>query len=328
MIPIPKAGADMVALRRYLMEVGVDFQTPTNEWEVIRYRRNGSCGIVYRNAKGRITLTGDAEKMWHALKSGRPATDPLPEQNAPRRRVQLYTDASSYHETKAGSWAAVLVLPDDAEHEAHGPLKGDIKSSTSAEARAVANGLHHFIRLGLILARDHVTVICDNQAVAKRVTAKGKSKSPDVQEALDLIHKLQSGAGIKIVGEWIRGHQPESAIRADPRVRFNRRCDELCGQHSKALHRERSPSRATRTHEARTIGVSGFIAAAPEIACDTHQRKAPDPNRRAEGLSQLLVADASGEAATPLTEPPLHSQDTRAHTDLADAGSGVFGDAT
>jgi ribonuclease HI len=239
-----------VDFRRYLMEAGVAFVPVTNEYEVIRYRRNGQCGIVYRNAKGRITLTGDAEVMWRALTDGHPPTEPLPEQNAPRRRVQLFTDASNYHATKAGAWAAILVLPDDSAHEAHGQLRGDIGSSTSAEARAVANGLHHFLRLGLIRPRDVITVVCDNRAVCDRLGTQKRSKQPEVQQALAAIHKLASSHALKIAGDWVKGHQAAHASRADPRVTFNRRCDALCSAHGKALNRERcAPSRARVTRE-------------------------------------------------------------------------------
>jgi ribonuclease HI len=164
--------------------------------------------------------------------------------------VQLYTDASSYHATKAGAWAAILVLPTGEHHEAHDRLRGDITSSTSAEARAVANGLHHFIARGLIKNSDHVTVVCDNKAVVTRIGNGKKSKGAEVQEALAAIHRLASGYALKLSGEWVKGHQPAYAEAEDPRVTFNRRCDKLCTTHGKSLNRERcDTSRVARTHE-------------------------------------------------------------------------------
>jgi ribonuclease HI len=225
--------------RQFLTEQGAQPEPATNEWELIRYRREGKSGVVYRNAKGRVSLVGDAAAMWELFTKGGPEVHRhTPGQ--PRRRVQLYTDASSYHATKAGAWAAILVLPDGSTHEAHGPLKGDIRSSTSAEARAVCNGLHHFIVAKLIVERDRVDVICDNRAVVDRIAAGTRSKRADVQEALGRIRGLAGRYQLKLTAEWIKGHQPAKAVALDPRVEFNRRADVLCGAHGKALHAERA----------------------------------------------------------------------------------------
>ena len=69
----------------------------------------------------------------------------------------------------------------EATHFKTGELKGEINSSTSAEARAVANGLHHFIKEGLIPPASCVRITCDNQAVVKKLHfGKVSSKSHQV----------------------------------------------------------------------------------------------------------------------------------------------------
>lgn len=230
--------------RSALIGAGAEFLDPTNEWEVLRYRLAGKTGIVYRNAKGRATPSGGAGTHYHNLIAGRPLEMAAGEAKRikravgdHRRTLTLYTDASSYHTTGAASWAAILVCLDGSEHEAHGPLKGEIGSSTAAEARAVANALHHFTREGLITG--DVRVILDNQAVVDKLRSGSlKTKSPQFREALEHIQRIARGRFI-VLADWVKGHQPKKAAKSDPRVAFNHRCDALAKAHSRSLHEER-----------------------------------------------------------------------------------------
>lgn len=152
------------------------------------------------------------------------------------RTLILYTDASYRAATNSGAWAAILTGPNVKHTEISGPLKGEIGSSTSAEARAVANGLHHFIREKMIRPGDAVTIILDNRAVVDRLTGVSRrSRSPSTTQAITAIWELANKCNLTIKAEWVRGHAPLTV----PHAAHNRRCDKLCGQHSRKLHRER-----------------------------------------------------------------------------------------
>lgn len=227
----------LAELRAELEEAKALFLDPTNEWEVIRYRLLGQIGIVYRNAKGRVKLNSVAGGHYHGLLEGKPIGGSKPVPASFGKPLTLYTDASAYVGTGAGAWGAILVDATGQEHEASGPLKGEITSSTAAEARAVANALHHFMRAGLI--QGDVRIICDNEAVVSKLrTGLAKTKSEQVREALTHIRKLSRGR-FNVFADWIKAHQPLAAATGDPRVAFNRRCDTLAKAHSKALHEAR-----------------------------------------------------------------------------------------
>lgn len=231
-------------LRAALTGAGADFLAATNEWEVIRYRISGKTGIVYRNAKGKATPSGAAGTHYHNVIAGRPVdmssgeAKMIARATGPHRRtITIYSDASSYHTTGAASWGAILVDAEGVEHEASGPLKGKVSFSTAAEARAVANAIHHFMREGLITG--DVRVVCDNQAVVDKLRSGSlKSKSQQVREALEHIRKISRGR-FSIFADWVKGHQPAKAALSDPRVGFNHRCDALAKAHSQSLHTER-----------------------------------------------------------------------------------------
>lgn len=46
------------AFKAFLAERGCELLTPTNKYEVLRFKRAGRTNIVYRNAKGRFTTVG------------------------------------------------------------------------------------------------------------------------------------------------------------------------------------------------------------------------------------------------------------------------------
>lgn len=232
---IHNATGPVKRFRAALEEDGAEFLALTNEWEVLRYRLAGRIGIVYRNKKGRHTFTGAAEEHFRNMEAKRPLTQSKAQEKRERRdgALQLYTDASQYDKTGAAAWAAILVDAEGNEHEAHGPLKGEIGSSTAAEARAVANAVHHFMGMGLITG--NVRVVCDNKAVVDFIrSSKPNHKRPQISEALQHLRKITSGRVI-LFAEWVKGHQPKKAEARDPRVAFNRRCDALAKAHAKAL---------------------------------------------------------------------------------------------
>lgn len=289
-------------LRKELTEAGAEFLDPSNEWEVLRYRYGGKVGIVYRNNKGRATPTGAAGQHVAAMLAGRPIHMSAKEAKRlrPAAALQLYTDASAYHTTGAASWGAILVDAEGAEHEASGPLKGEVSSSTAAEARAVANALHHFCRLGLITG--DVRVVSDSQVVVDKLKAKTlKTKCPQTREALLHIKKLAAAGRITIFADWVKGHQPAKAALTDPRVGFNRRCDALAGAHSKGLHEERREAARMRADAIREVSAK---AADPAKALHTETR----------GLPQMDVGCQREGPGLRMTGNPAQARELKPHT--------------
>jgi 5-methylcytosine-specific restriction endonuclease McrA len=52
----------------FLSQSGADLIAPTSQWELLRFTTARGVGIVYVNAKGRITLTGEAEPAFDAYR--------------------------------------------------------------------------------------------------------------------------------------------------------------------------------------------------------------------------------------------------------------------
>lgn len=243
--------------RAALEKSGAVTEPPTNEWEILRYRLAGTFCNAYRNAKGKVTLCGKRTPIhYDNFVNGREIDGP-PQVHVPKKPVSaakiakveakrsrsftLYTDASLLIRSQSGAWAAILVTPDGGEHEAHGQLKGEINSSTSAEVRAIANGLHHFIAKGLIPRKAFVRIVTDNVGAVAHINGrkKGRGKSAQVNEAAKHIAEMARSRRIYLSAEWIKGHQLAADAIHDPRIKYNRRCDKLAGQHSAALHAER-----------------------------------------------------------------------------------------
>lgn len=67
----------------FLVERGAQILQPTNEWEVLRFKTSRGTSIVYCNARGGITLTGEVHAAWTAFeKSGPWRATP-----APKKRI-------------------------------------------------------------------------------------------------------------------------------------------------------------------------------------------------------------------------------------------------
>jgi len=277
--------------RAALSGAGAELLELTNEWEVIRYRLEGKVGIVYRNKKGRITPSGAAGTHHANWKAGRPLTMSKGDKKRERRAsaLQLFTDASQYQTTGAAAWAAILVDADGVEHEAHGPLKGEIGSSTAAEARAVANALHHFASAGLL--NGDVRVVCDNQAVVDYIrSGKVKHKREQIHEALQHILKVKTGR-FTLFADWVKGHQSAKAAALDKRAAYNRRCDALAKAHARTLDAERREaawahhctSRHLRTSPAHLVKALQTETVIAMWWMGGHKEKARHPPERAPG---------------------------------------------
>jgi ribonuclease HI len=296
----------LAELRAALEAAGAQFLELTNEWEVLRYRLTGKVGVIYRNKKGAATPTGAAGAHLGNLRAGRPIAGPsftdekrIARATNPTRKVlTLYTDASCYDKTGASSWAAILVEPNGAEHEASGPLKGVVGSSIAAEARAVANALHHFSKAGLITA--NVRVITDCLAVVDKLRASStKSRSPQIAEALEHIAKISAGR-FTVLADWVKGHQTLEAAKSDPRVAYNRRCDALARAHSYALHKQRQAARE---------------ALAEAEATDAHPaQECESVSHVKQELATSYCVVAKERAGPPMTGNPALARELKPHT--------------
>jgi hypothetical protein len=58
------------AFLSWLTANGAAVLTPTNEWEVVRYRDGGVTSIIYHRASGDLTFTGSARAAWDSFQSG------------------------------------------------------------------------------------------------------------------------------------------------------------------------------------------------------------------------------------------------------------------
>lgn len=246
---IPESDFERRPFIEWLRQQGAVIQKPTDEFQLVRYRIGAELFIIYaKPSKRRVTFQDRQWEHWQKY---------LLKQNLTRRELEkikpdrppdffLYCDASLHIRTHAASWAAILVGGPDGEREAHGPLRGKIKSSNAAEMMAIANGLHEFIRLGKIPPKSLVEVVCDNQPavnyIHRRKCAPSGKSAAQIVEAFEYITTIARRAGIYLDAKWIRGHQDSNS--KNPRVIFNRRCDALAAQHSQSLHEERLLARA------------------------------------------------------------------------------------
>ena len=58
---------------KFLFDSGVEVLTPTNEYEVIRFKANNNIGIVYKNKTGRVTkYTGEAQQAAECFLAKKP----------------------------------------------------------------------------------------------------------------------------------------------------------------------------------------------------------------------------------------------------------------
>jgi hypothetical protein len=63
---IKKASAKF---RAFLSERGAEVLKPTNEWELIRFNCAAGVAIVYTDARGKTTFTGESLAAWNAFRS-------------------------------------------------------------------------------------------------------------------------------------------------------------------------------------------------------------------------------------------------------------------
>lgn len=62
----------VTTLRAFVAARGAEILEPTNEWELLRFSTEQGVGIVYRNAKGNVSYTGEAMPAFKAMAAGLP----------------------------------------------------------------------------------------------------------------------------------------------------------------------------------------------------------------------------------------------------------------
>ncbi|MDP9652049.1 HNH endonuclease [Paraburkholderia caledonica] len=74
----------------FLTERGAQILQPTNEWELLRFKTSRGTSVVYCNAKGGITPTGESDKAWAAFeKNGAWRGAPAPKKRQTGREKTL-----------------------------------------------------------------------------------------------------------------------------------------------------------------------------------------------------------------------------------------------
>lgn len=60
---------DAEQFKTWLTKRGAIMESPTNEWELIRFRTNSGVSIVYTNKKGDLTFTGESQRAYGAYRN-------------------------------------------------------------------------------------------------------------------------------------------------------------------------------------------------------------------------------------------------------------------
>lgn len=91
--PLHRSGFNAEAFLAYVREQGGEVLTPTNEWELARYRAAWrgtdqiAVHIVYTKANGRLTFTGGSEGHYRAFQAGTQMKD-LPSVKKPKPKAK------------------------------------------------------------------------------------------------------------------------------------------------------------------------------------------------------------------------------------------------
>jgi 5-methylcytosine-specific restriction endonuclease McrA len=79
---------------KWLSANGAQVLTPTNEWELVRFRDGGVTSVIYANKRDGVTFTGSARVAWDGYKTARPWRAATP-----KAKRQNKKDRDKYVET-------------------------------------------------------------------------------------------------------------------------------------------------------------------------------------------------------------------------------------
>lgn len=71
-MPPKTEAAQIESFKLWLTRCGAEVLTPTNEWEVVRFRAGGETSIIYTNGRGHKTYTGAAAQAWEMFTTNKP----------------------------------------------------------------------------------------------------------------------------------------------------------------------------------------------------------------------------------------------------------------
>lgn len=57
--------------RNWLEKMGAVILPPTNQWEIVRFKTQNGVSVVYQNARGRLTFTGESEEAYNRFSTGK-----------------------------------------------------------------------------------------------------------------------------------------------------------------------------------------------------------------------------------------------------------------
>lgn len=205
-------------------QTAVFVEAPVVDNELVRYRYDGLLFSVFEQpSKARAAF--QMESWWHYrdFVHGKSLAAP-----PPAGKVSIYSDAGYWSENSSGTWGAVLCT-EESTHEASGRFKQPVINSTAAEACAVANALHIFVRRGLIADGSVVNVYCDNTPVVRRLNgvfpSNGGASTNAINKIVNGIFRIADRHNITLRPVWVKGHQAEdSTCQHAP---YNRRADRL-----------------------------------------------------------------------------------------------------
>ncbi len=156
--------SEVTRLSKYVTDCGGEVLPGTNEYELLRFRTAIGTGIVYTNArKSRITLTGEAERCYDAMKSGKPA------RLGGKRKVRHVSDQRLESAGQAQGWRCIycdlIVKAEDctAEH---------FLSMQHGGTNHVAN---------IVMACGHCNAIANNKSVFDKLRMRDAMRDALVQ---------------------------------------------------------------------------------------------------------------------------------------------------
>lgn len=148
--------------------------------------------------------------------------------------VTILADASHCPETKAGGYG-YWIASARGKKGGSGALNGSIASSTLAEMMAIANAIHHGVKLNLVQGHDILLIQTDCESAIFAFTNKRKG-SAEEKKVVEYVQKVMGLLKLTIEYKHVKGHTNSS----EARFAANNACDRAA---RKAMRRARDKIR-------------------------------------------------------------------------------------